>query len=141
MLENSIVKAFSYKYHFVQSIRLGDKLNIKGISFLEIKCQSMHRLINFYIRMKEDIKARKKDVLDMLKIDTHFVTDSEKRDRYIQIKVHMKTVNERFNIYKKYNAELIRICDHEGIKQLMDNLYEILDESNYMTCLFDSIFE
>ena len=77
----------------------------------------------------------------MLKIETQLLTDSEKRERDIQIKVHLKSVEERVEIYKKYNAELTRICDHDDIKQLMDNLSEIMDEANYMRCLFDSISE
>ena len=108
---------------------------------VDTKKTEYHRLINLCIRTKEDIKSRKTQVLEMLKIDTQLLTDFEKRERDIQIKVHLKTVQERVDIYKKYNAELTRICDHDDIKQLMENLSEVLDEANYMTCLFESITE
>ena len=54
--------------------------------------------------MSEGI-GRKKDVTDMLRQETSFLTDSETRDRDIRIKMNLKTVQERVALYKNYNSE------------------------------------
>ena len=50
---------------------------------VDTKKTEYHRLINLCIRTKEDIKLKKKQVLEMLKIETQLLTDFEKRDRDI----------------------------------------------------------
>ena len=54
----------------------------KDIQILQdTKKTEYNRLVNLCIRTKEEIKRRKKDVTDMLRQETSFLTDSETRDR------------------------------------------------------------
>ena len=112
----------------------------KDIQILQdTKKTEYNRLVNLCIRTKEELKRRKKDVTDMLRQETSFLTDSETRDRDIRIKMNLKTVQERVAMYKSYNSELTKICSHEDIETLMENLNDVLDDSNYLNCLFESL--
>ena len=64
-------------------------------------------MVNLCIRTKEEIKRRKKEVTEVLSQETTFLTDSETRERDIKIKMNLKTVDERVNMYKQEPASAL----------------------------------
>ena len=116
-----------------------EKIGKDNQTLQDAKKTEYNRLVNLCIRTKEEIKRRKKEVTELLSQETTFLTDSETRERDIKIKMNLKTVDERVNMYKNYNSELTKICSHDDIETLMKNLNDVLDDSNYLNCLFESI--
>ena len=89
-------------------------------------------------RIKVDIKDGKEKVENLLKeaSDT-LLTDSERRQNDVNIKVRLRNITKQLNVYKMYNKDIIKICGHAEVETFHDNLSEVMDLANEITCQYE----
>ena len=98
-----------------------------------------NRLHNLLCRTKVDIKARKEKVENLLKeANDPLLTDSERRQNDVKIKAQLRSITEQVNVYKMYNKDVIKICGHAEVETFHDNLSEVIDLANEITCQYEA---
>ena len=107
----------------------------------EIRTQEHHRLINLCTRTKSYIKNKKAEITDLLNQDHSLLTDAERREKKIKIKTAIKTVSQQVAMYREYSRDVMKICSHNEIDTATENLNEVLDDSNYISSLFEAYEE
>ena len=103
------------------------------------KADEYNRLHNLLCRTKGDIKIRKEKVESLLKESNDpLLTDSEKRQKDVKIKAQLRGIQEQVNVYKIYNKDVIKICGHAEVETFHDNLSEVIDLANEITCQYEA---
>ena len=97
-----------------------------------------NRLINLCIRTKRFIREKKEEIETTLKEESTYMTDNEKRSRKVKIKTVIRTVNQQVAMYKDYSKDVMKLCNFEDVEQQQQNLNEVLEDANYITCLFEA---
>ena len=66
------------------------------------------------------------------------LTDSGRRQNDVKIKAQLRSITEQVYVYKMYNKDIIKICGHAEVETFHDNLSEVIDLANEITCQYES---